>query len=322
MRVAVLGAGRIGQVHARNIVANPRSTLAAVVDPVGDAASKLVAEYGGEVRSEDDVFEAADIDAILIGSPTNLHADQIERAAQAGKAILCEKPVDLSVDRVRRVAEVLEAHPVPLMVAFNRRFDPNFATLKSQIDAGAIGEVEMVTILSRDPGPPPVNYIKASGGLFRDMMIHDFDIAAFLVGEPFERVHAEGAVHVDPAIGEAGDVDTGLVTMRTASGKLITISNSRRATYGYDQRIEVHGSKGMLSAENVRESTVVLSTEDGIRLEKPMHFFLERYAAAYAREWDAFVGFVLDGTGPVPGLDEGMAALELADQASKQVLGA
>ena len=237
-------------------------------------------------------------------------------AASAGKAIFCEKPIDLSIERVRTVIAHLEANPVPVMLAFNRRFDPNFAALKAQIQAGAIGEVEMVTILSRDPCLPPIDYIKVSGGLYRDMMIHDFDMARFLVDEEFTDISAFGSVLVDPAVGDAGDVDTAVVTMKTANGKLVSISNSRRASYGYDQRIEVHGSKGMLRAENVTESTVVLSTDAGVRHEKPMFFFLERYAAAYRNEWDGFVRMVLDAdTTGIPTALDGLRSLELAEKA-------
>ena len=200
---------------------------------------------------------------------------------------------------------------MPFMLGFNRRFDPNFVALKAQLDAGAIGVVELVTILSRDPGLPPLDYIKVSGGIFRDMMIHDFDMARFLIGEEFISVSAKGAVLVDPQVGAAGDLDTAVATLQSASGKLVSITNSRRATYGYDQRIEVHGTKGMLQAENVRESTVILSTEAGVRLEKPLHFFLERYAQAYANEIDAFVRLVVDGDKSVPSASDGLKALEI-----------
>ncbi len=318
MRIALLGAGRIGQVHAPNITAHPRTTLAAVVDPHDPSAHALADKHDAVVMSEAAAFADPSIDAVLIASSTNRHADQIEKAASAGKAIFCEKPVDLDVARVEAVADHLKAHPVPMMLGFNRRFDPNFAALKAQIDAGKIGKIEMVTILSRDPGPPPIEYIKVSGGLFRDMMIHDLDIARWIVDEEFPELSAQGAVHVDPEIGAAGDVDTAMVTMRSTSGVLVSISNSRRASYGYDQRVEVHGSKGMISIENIRESSVHLSTQDGIRLEKPMHFFLERYEAAYRAEWDAFVRLALDGETDLPSIEDGLESLRLADRAAQQ----
>jgi len=315
MRVALFGAGRIGKVHAVNVAGHARSTLAAVVDPYTEGAEALAAQYGSVVRSAEDVLGDPDIDAVLIASSTDQHAPQIEAAASAGKAIFCEKPIDLDIDRVRGVLAHLEVHPVPMMLAFNRRFDPNFAALKAQIDAGAIGKVEMITILSRDPGLPPIDYIKVSGGIFRDMMIHDLDVARWLVGEEFVEVQGMGSVLVDPAVGAAGDVDTAVVTMRTASGKLASISNSRRASYGYDQRIEVHGSKGMARAENVLETTVEVATVAGFRRSPTMHFFLERYAQAYQNEWDGFVKMVLDGDTTMPTAMDGMKSLELAEAA-------
>ena len=320
MKIALFGAGRIGKVHAVAISGNARVDLACVVDPHGPSAQALAAQYAVPVMTEAEALADASIHAVLIGSSTDQHARQITAAASAGKAIFCEKPIDLALDRVRDVLTHLEANPVPFMLGFNRRFDPNFMALKAQIDAGAIGEVELVTILSRDPGLPPLDYIGVSGGLFRDMMIHDFDMARFLVGEEFTSVSAMGSALVDPAVGRAGDVDTALASLKTASGKLVCISNSRRATYGYDQRIEVHGSKGMLQADNVRESTVILSNAEGIRLEKPLHFFLERYAAAYANEIDAFARLVLDGDASAPGARDGLKALELAEQALESSL--
>ena len=315
MKIALFGAGRIGKVHAIAIAGNARAALACVVDPYAPNAEALAQQYGVPVMDEAEALADPSIDAVLIGSSTDQHARQIEACADAGKAIFCEKPIDLDIERVRAVLTHLEAHPVPFMLGFNRRFDPNFMAMKAQIEAGAIGEVEMVTILSRDPGLPPIDYIKVSGGIYRDMMIHDFDMARFLVGEEFTQVTAMGSVLVDSEVGKAGDVDTAVATLRTDSGKLVSITNSRRATYGYDQRVEVHGSKGMIAAENVRESTVILSNEDGVHLEKPMHFFLERYAQAYANEIDAFVRLVVDGEAGLPTATDGLKALELAEAA-------
>ena len=317
MKIALFGAGRIGKVHAIAIAQNSRAELACIVDPHGPSAQALANQYAVPVMDEAQALNDPSIDAVLIGSSTDQHARQIIAAASAKKAIFCEKPIDLDIQRVRDVLDHLNAHPVPFMLGFNRRFDPNFMAMKAQIAAGAIGQVEMVTILSRDPGLPPLDYIKVSGGLFRDMMIHDFDMARFLVGEEFVEVTAMGSVQVDPAVGTAGDVDTAVATLKTASGTLVSISNSRRATYGYDQRIEVHGSQGMLQAENVRESTVILSNADGVRLEKPMHFFLERYEQAYANEIDAFVRLVRDGDTSAPNATDGLKALELAELALK-----
>ena len=315
MKIALFGAGRIGKVHAIAIANNARASLACVVDPHGPSAKALADQYNVPVMSESQALEDGNIDAVLIGSPTDQHARQITDAAESGKAIFCEKPIDLDISRVREVLNQLDLRPVPFMLGFNRRFDPNFVLLKQQIDSGVIGNVEMVTILSRDPGLPPIDYVKTSGGIFKDMMIHDFDMARFLVGEEFIDVQAMGAVHIDPNVAKAGDYDTAIATLRTASGKLVSISNSRRATYGYDQRIEVHGSNGMLQADNVRESTVVLSNGDGVRLEKPMHFFLERYEKAYANEIDAFVRLVIDNDESAPNASDGLRALELAELA-------
>ena len=315
LKVAQFGAGRIGKIHAKNVAQNPRSELIAICDPDEANAQNLALQYGASVMREDDIFSNDDINAVLIASSTGQHARQIEAAATAGKAIFCEKPIDLDINRVREVLTYLEGHPVPFMLAFNRRFDPNFATLKTRVDEGAIGDVEMVTILSRDPGLPSLDYIKVSGGIFRDMMIHDLDIARWIIGEEFTEVEAMGAVHVDKAVGEAGDVDTAICTLKTASGKLASITNSRRASYGYDQRVEVHGSKGMISIKNVEESTVVLASDAGVRHEKPLHFFLERYQEAYVREWDGFIAHVLDNDTTMPTAMDGLRALELAEAA-------
>lgn len=318
MRVALLGAGRIGQVHARNIAAHPDSQLAAVVDPLPAAAEALASRMGVAVMTEAEALADPSIDAVVVASSTDRHADQVEAAASAGKAVFCEKPLDLSLDRVRAVAAHLARHPVPLMLGFNRRFDPNFRALKARIEDGTVGQVELVTLISRDPAPPPIDYIRRSGGLFHDMMIHDLDLARWLVGSEFEVVAATGSALVDPEIGAVGDVDTAAVTLRSEAGVIVSITNSRRAAYGYDQRIEVHGSGGLIAAENVRESTVVTATAEGVRLEKPVHFFLERYAAAYRAEWDAFVGLVTRGESAddLPGVEAGLRSLELASRAS------
>jgi myo-inositol 2-dehydrogenase/D-chiro-inositol 1-dehydrogenase len=254
---------------------------------------------------------------VVIGTPTDSHFGQIMGAAKAGKAIFCEKPVDMSVDNIRACMEAVAAAGVPFLTGFNRRFDPNFAALRARLRQGAIGAVELVSITSRDPAPPPVSYIERSGGLFRDMMIHDFDMARFLMGEEFVRLHAMGSALVDPAIGEAGDVDTAAVILTTASGRICQISNSRRAAYGYDQRIEVHGERGMLRAENQLETTVELATEAGFARDPAQHFFLERYEAAYLAEMRAFVEAVTSGSQPDPGIEDGLRAQMLADAATQ-----
>jgi len=316
LRIGLLGCGRIGQVHARSIKALEGAKVVAVADALPAAAEALAAATGAEVRGVEAIIAAADIDAVVIGTPTDSHFEQIMGAAKAGKAIFCEKPVDMSVDRIRACRDVVVAAGVTFLTGFNRRFDPNFASLRARIRAGDIGAVEMVAITSRDPAPPPVSYIARSGGLFRDMMIHDFDMARFVMGEDFVRLHAVGAALVDPAIGEAGDVDTAAVILTTASGRICQISNSRRAAYGYDQRVEVHGAKGMLRAENQLESTVELATEAGFRRDPAQHFFLERYEAAYLAEMRAFVEAVTSGTPADPGIEDGLQAQILADAAT------
>jgi myo-inositol 2-dehydrogenase/D-chiro-inositol 1-dehydrogenase len=317
LRFGLLGAGRIGQIHGGNIAASPDAKLIAVADVDKKAAAALAERTGADVREADAILKAGDIDALLIGPPTDTHAALIESGARAGKAVLCEKPVDLASKRVERCLKVVEAAGIPLMIGFNRRFDPNFAALKERIGKGAIGRVEIVSIMSRDPAPPPVSYIERSGGLYRDMMIHDFDMARFLLDEEPIEVVAYGSSLVDPAIGKAGDVDTALVIMKTASGMLAQISNSRRAAYGYDQRIEVHGSQGLARAENIHETTVEIAGKDGFTRDPVQNFFLERYADAYRRELAAFIAAVAGKKRPSPNGRDGLAAQRLADAATK-----
>ncbi|MDB5556963.1 MAG: iolG [Rhizobium sp.] len=270
VRFALLGAGRIGKVHAKAVGSNPDAKLVAVADAFADAANAIAAQYGAEVRSINQIEAANDVDAVIVCTPTDTHADLIERFSRAGKAIFCEKPVDLDVSRVEACLKVVEETGAKLMVGFNRRFDPHFMAVRKTIDDGKIGDVEMITITSRDPSPPPIDYIKRSGGLFRDMTIHDFDMARFLLGEDVVAVSAHATVLVDPAIGEAGDYDSATVILETKSGKQVVISNSRRATYGYDQRIEVHGSKGVVSAENQRPVSIEIANDDGYT-RPPLH---------------------------------------------------
>ena len=317
IRIGLLGCGRIGQVHARSIGALGSATLVAVSDAFEASASKLAEVTGAEVRSTDQIIASDHIDAVVIGTPTDTHYDLIHAAARSGKAIFCEKPVDMSADRIRDCISAVNDAGVLFLTAFNRRFDPNFAIIQSRIAAGEIGDVELVTILSRDPSPPPISYIESSGGIFRDMMIHDFDMARFLLGEEPAQVFAVGSALVDPAIGHAGDVDTAAVTLTTASGKICQISNSRRATYGYDQRIEVHGSKGMLRAENMLENTVEAATETGFLKAPAQHFFLERYDAAYLSEMSHFVDAMTSGAPASPTIDDGLKAQLLADAATQ-----
>lgn len=317
IRVGVLGCGRIGQVHATNLSLIRGAEVAAVSDAMPAAAEALAREIGAEVRNTDAIVAADDIDAVAICTPTDTHADLIEAAADAGKPIFCEKPVDLDADRVRRCLAKVAAAGIPLMIGFQRRFDPDFRALKDALDRGRVGPIEQIAITSRDPAPPPIAYIERSGGLFRDMTIHDFDMARFLLGRPVQRVMATGACLVDAEIGKAGDFDTAAVLMEAEGGALVTILNSRRATYGYDQRVEVLGSGGMLQVGNHSAARLTVSNGEGFRDPPLQDFFMERYRDAYAAEMDAFLDMIREGQpAPVTGAD-GLEALRLADAATE-----
>jgi myo-inositol 2-dehydrogenase/D-chiro-inositol 1-dehydrogenase len=315
LKVALLGAGRIGQVHARSMTAHGATRLVAVADVDPKAAEQLAAQTGAAVRAVDDILGDAAIEAVLIATSTDSHSDLIERATAAGKAVLCEKPVDLSLDRALAAMRQAGVTGQPVMVGFNRRFDPNFAALKAAFDRGEIGKGELLSITSFDPAPPPVSYVRVSGGLYRDMMIHDFDMACWLFGSAPQHVTAVGSALVDAAIAEAGDVDTAVVTLQWADGRIAVIRNSRRAGYGYDQRVELLGSKGLLSAGNVPENTVEKLTSDGALRAKPVYFFLERYLRAYEAEWSAFVDALRTGDAMPVTLRDGVAALACAEAA-------
>jgi myo-inositol 2-dehydrogenase / D-chiro-inositol 1-dehydrogenase len=319
VRFGLLGAGRIGKVHAKAVTGDANAKLVAVADAMAPAAQAIADQYGCEVRSIAAIMAASDIDAVVICTPTDTHADLIEAAVKAGKAVFCEKPIDLSLARVKTCLEVVRAHKGTLMVGFNRRFDPHFRAVRAEIDKGTIGVPEMVVITSRDPGAPPVEYIARSGGIFRDMTIHDFDMARFLLAEEISEVVATAAALVDPAIGVAGDFDSVQVLLKTASGRQAVISNSRRATYGYDQRIEVHGSLGAVSAENQRPVSIEVATAAGYT-RPPLHdFFMTRYIEAYAAEIASFIA-AIGGKGKAePTGEDGLIALALADAALKSV---
>ena len=319
IRFALLGAGRIGQVHARAVNSNQQAALVAVAEVSKEAADSVISTFGGEFRSIDAIASSDDIDAVLICTPTNTHADLIEKFSRAGKAIFCEKPIDLSIDRVSECLKVVADTGTKLMLGFNRRFDPHFIALKETVDAGRIGDVEMINIISRDPGAPPAEYIKVSGGIFKDMTIHDFDMARFLLGEEIETVMASASVLVDPEIGKLGDFDSANVILTTASGKQCAISNSRRATYGYDQRIEVHGSLGMVAAENQREVSIEVATADGYT-KPPLHdFFMTRYIDAYANEISEFIEALTSDAPASPTGQDGLQSLKIAEAALKSV---
>ncbi len=314
--IALIGAGRIGRLHAENLAADPRVDFAAVADANTTAAEDLASQHATPPRSVEAVFADRDIEAILIASSTESHAGFIERAARAGKAVLCEKPIDLDLARARQAVAVAEHCGVPLAIGFNRRFDIHFRALKARLEAGAIGELESLSIVSRDPAPPSLEFLRGSGGLFRDMMIHDFDMLRWLSGEEPVELYAMAANLIDPAIGAIGDVDSAIVSLRLASGRLAQITTSRRAAYGYDQRIECHGALGMARADNVRPTTVEVAGAEGFRRDPAEPFFLERYDAAFKAELAHFVDCLVSGTPPSPGGPDGLAALLLADQAA------
>ncbi len=315
VKFGVLGAGRIGQVHSRAIASVEGAKLVAVADPVAKAAESVRDRYGCDVRTIDQIAGSEDIDAVVICTPTDTHADLIEKFVRAGKAVFCEKPIDLDLSRVRDCLATVDKENGTLMVGFQRRFDPDFIALKSVIDDGQIGEVEMISLVSRDPGAPPADYIKRSGGIFRDMTIHDFDVARWLLGEEVDSVQAAASVLTDPEIGKLGDYDSVNVILTTASGKQCTINNSRRATYGYDQRIEVHGSDGSVRAENHRESRVEVANGSGYTRPPLLNFFMSRYVAAYANEIASFVKAVSQKSPTVTTGHDGLMALALADAA-------
>ena len=316
IEVAIFGAGRIGKIHAGNLVRQPGVRLKYVSDVNVQAAEELAARHGAAVTTVDTALADSGLGAVLIASSTDTHADLLSRAAAAGKAIFCEKPVDLALARARACATAVTKAKVTCMVGFQRRFDPTFEALKTRLAAGEIGDPEMLVVTSRDPGAPPVSYLKSSGGIFKDMLIHDFDIFRWILDDEAISISATGSCLSDPAIAAAGDIDSAAVTIRTRRGRLCQINTSRRAAYGYDQRFEVLGSKGMLQAANHRPTEVVSSTSQNVSQDKPEHFFLERYRAAYAREIAHFFDALVNGVEPRTTIDDGVRALELAEAAT------
>jgi myo-inositol 2-dehydrogenase/D-chiro-inositol 1-dehydrogenase len=310
----LIGGGRIGRIHAANAAVHPALTLKYVIDPIGDAAAVLAARHGATAATLESALADPGIAGVIVASPTDQHLAHCLLAAAAGKAIFCEKPVDLSVERARSAAGTLSQ--ARLFLGFNRRFDPSFRALRQKLQAGEIGSLETLHIISHDPAPPPVSYIKVSGGLFKDMTIHDFDMARWLLAEPIVEVYAMGACLVDPAIGAADDIDTAKVLLRTASGRMALISNSRRSGYGYDQRIEAFGSGGSVRADNLTTTTVAVWSEEGATRAPFQNFFLERYAEAYRLEMDHFAA-ILRGEEPAVGFADGVRALELAEAAAR-----
>jgi len=316
IEVALFGAGRIGKIHAANLAAQAGVQFKYVVDVNQEAASALAGLHGGGSASVETALADPAIKAVVIASSTDTHADLILRSAAAGKAIFCEKPVDLTLDRARACAAAVKEAKVLCMLGFQRRYDPTFNAVKTRIEAGEIGAPELLVVTSRDPGPPPVSYIKVSGGIFKDMLIHDFDIFRWILDDEAVSVHATGSCLVDPAIGEAGDLDTAVVTIRTAKGRLCQINASRRAAYGYDQRFEVLGSAGMLQAGNHKPTEVTAYGSVNVSVDKPEDFFLERYRVAYAQEMAHFFDALTNGTPLRTTVHDGLKALALAEAAT------
>ena len=320
IEVAVFGAGRIGRVHAENVRAHPQARLRYVVDEDLSAAQRVAEATGAEAVSQEVALGDSSVGAVVVASSTPSHVPLILAAARAGKAIFCEKPIDLDLGRVDEALEVVERAQVPFMVGFNRRFDPSFAKVKADLAAGAVGRVELVAITSRDPRPPDAAYLARSGGLFRDMMIHDLDMARWLLGEEPVEVSGVASALVSPEAAALGDVDTAVVVLKAASGAIAHISNSRRAVYGYDQRVEVLGAHGMVEAANWRQTTVRRWVEQGVLEDRPPDFFLERYREAYVRELEHFFLAIRDDDTPLlVGPHDGRQALALAEAAARAV---
>ncbi|AFH92715.1 TPA: inositol 2-dehydrogenase [Providencia stuartii] len=313
--IALFGAGRIGQVHAVNIAGHKETTLYSVIDPYQPNAQALAEKYQAKVQSTEEAMQDPNVHGVLIASATDTHADLIELAAKNKKVIFCEKPVHLDLERVKACLKSVKEHNVPLFIGFNRRYDPQFRHLKNLFEQGAIGKAESLIITSRDPSPPPAEYVKVSGGMFRDMTIHDFDMARFMIGENPCSVYAQGSNVVDPAIGQAGDIDTAFIILKFPSGAMATISNSRRSGYGYDQRIELHGEKGLLTAGNIKENSVEFLSDVGCLSAKPEFFFLQRYHEAYKAEWEHFVDILAGRAESETTGTDGELALYLADKA-------
>ncbi len=319
--VGIIGAGRIGQVHARSIAYEiPGVTIKTVADPyLTDDAAALMMSLGVQKVSKDyrEIINDPEIEAVFICSSTDTHSPLSQEACRAGKHVFCEKPVDLDIDKIKETLKVVRESGVIYQVGFNRRFDHNFASVKAAIDAGKVGDVHILKITSRDPSPPPVEYVKVSGGIFCDMIVHDFDMARFLTGSEVIEVFAAADVRIDEEIGRAGDYDTAVVTLKFENGAIAVIDASRKAVYGYDQRVEAFGSKGAVAIGNDTLSTAVISNEDGIVSEKPKYFFLERYMGAFTEEKRQFFDAIRKGSEvPVGGFD-GLISVVIAEAAKR-----
>ncbi|MBK5332663.1 MAG: inositol 2-dehydrogenase [Ilumatobacteraceae bacterium] len=313
LRIAVLGAGRIGKMHAELLARQvPGASLAMVQDIVGDAGAAVGQQFDVPHTTEvDAVLSSANVDAVAICSSTDTHVPFMIAAAKAGKAIFCEKPISLDLAKVDEALAVIKSSGVPFQVGFNRRFDAAHSSVRAAVIDGSVGDLHMVRITSRDPAPPPIPYIKVSGGIFLDMMIHDFDMARFITGSEVVDVYAQGAVRIDPAIGEAGDLDTAVVMLRHENGCITTIDNSRQAVYGYDQRVEAFGSGGLAASDNPLTHTGMRRSAAGTISQTIPYFFLDRYIPSYVEEWRTFVGYVTNGGDSPVGPNDGRAPLAI-----------
>jgi myo-inositol 2-dehydrogenase/D-chiro-inositol 1-dehydrogenase len=320
LNIGIAGVGRIGKIHLENILSRfPNVHVKLVTDPSKEAKEYIGGKSLNYSQDYGDILAIQAVDAVILCSPTNTHADYVIQAAKAGKHIFCEKPLDLSLDRVKEVLEVVEKSGVKLMLGFNRRFDPNFMKIRDLVKAGKIGEPQILKITSRDPGPPPISYIKVSGGLFMDQAIHDFDMARYIMNQEVVEVYSRGAVMVDEAIGDAGDIDTALTTLIFENGAMANIDNSRKAVYGYDQRLEVFGSGGMAKVDNNFPDNHQLYGPDGIHGALPLHFFLERYTTSYLNEMEAFFNSIQNNEDVVVSGEDGLKSMKIALAAKKSV---
>lgn len=323
INVGIIGAGRIGRVHVESICTQvPNAKVKMLADPfMTEETSTWAKNMGVEATTKDykEILEDSEIDAVLICSSTDTHSPISVEAIKAGKHVFCEKPIDHDVEKIQEVIDALKGSNVKYQVGFNRRFDHNFEAVQNAVAAGKVGDVHIIKVTSRDPEPPCADYVKVSGGMFLDMTIHDFDMVRFLAGCDAEEVYVEAAVLVDPAIGEAGDVDTAVITLKMQNGAIAVIDNSRKAVYGYDQRAEVFGSKGMVATANDSASTAIISNADGVTGEKPLYFFLERYMAAYAKEVKCFIKAIEDDTDTPLGVMDGLQPVLMGLAAKKSL---
>lgn len=322
LQIGVVGAGRIGKLHVANLMTRVSgATVAAVTDVVAESAKALAEQFAipkvyGDYR---ELVNDPEIDAVFVCSSTDTHSAISYDAVMAGKHVFCEKPIDFDLDRIRKVIAAVEQKGVKFQVGFNRRFDRNFKHVRDTVQAGLIGDPHIVMVTSRDPAPPPISYVKVSGGIFLDMMIHDFDMVRYLSGSEVTEVFTNAVVLVDPAIGEAGDVDTAIVTLKFANGAIGVINNSRKAVYGYDQRVEVFGSKGCMTADNETPNLTTLYTESGVMREKPLYFFLERYNEAFIAEEQGFVDAVLQEKPTLVNATDGLKPVLIAMAAKRSL---